>query len=205
MKTSGIFAALTTAVVIGALVWTNSSAQTPAAATRARVGVCDVVEVFNNYQRAKDLTAKLNERRQAIKAESQKRSKAIDALRLELENYKKGSKKYEDTLNEIQRLSIEADAYLKYQDALALREHRKLTKDMYNEIKAMIARVARQRGVVLVLQREPDEITTENTAELLRQIYSRKVLYADDSLDLTETVLLALNQAYKARTPAAPK
>ncbi len=203
MRATRIYALSAVAVVAAAVVWSRSSAQPAAAVTPARVAVCDVVEVFNNYQRAKDLTTQLNERRQAIKAESEKRQKAIDTLRLELENYKKGSKQYDQTLNEMQRLSIEGKAYLEYQDAMALREHRNLTKDMYDEIKAMIARMAAQRGVDLVLQKDAGDLETENTQELLRRIYNHKVLYTADRLDITESVLVALNQAYQAKKPAA--
>lgn len=192
---------LAVAALVGGTAALTSSLATPAAAPAAptgRIAVCDIVDVFNNYQRAKDLTAQLNERRQAIKAESDKRNKAIDVLRQELEAYKKGSPKYKQTFSQITWQTIEAKAYLQYQDALALREHRQLTQEMYQEITKMIARVAKQRGFDLVLHREPEDLTTESTTEMLRQIHSRKVLYAAETLDVTESVLASLNQAYKA-------
>jgi len=201
MKTSRLATLATVALLGGAMLWTHTSAQTAAPAA-TRIAICDLVDVFNNYQRAKDLTARLNERREAIKAESKKRSDAIDALRQELENYKKGTKKFKETLHQIQWQSLQAQGWLKYQDSLALEEHRDLTKEMYTEIKAMIAKVASQRGVTMVLQREPEELQTEDTTQLLRQIYGQKVLYHAEELDMTEAVLLALNQAYRAKTPA---
>jgi Skp family chaperone for outer membrane proteins len=197
---------LTAAVVlVGVLVLTNALAQpaaAPAAPPAARVGTCDIVELFTNYQRAKDLTSQLNERRQAITVERDKRTKAINTLQAELENYKKASPKYEQTVDEIQRLGIEAKAYLEYQDALALREHRNLTKEMYTEIKAVIAKVAKQRGLNIILQREPDTLDTDSPSEMLRQIYTRKVLFTEDGLDITDVVLAALNQAYRVKAPA---
>jgi Skp family chaperone for outer membrane proteins len=197
---------LTAAALLVAVLFLVSAlaqpAEAPTAPPLARVGTCDIVELFTNYQRAKDLTTQLNERRQAITAERDKRTKAINALQAELENYKKDSPKYEQTVDEIQRLGIEAKAYLEYQDALALREHRKLTKEMYAEIKAVIARVAKQRGLNVVLQRESDTLDTDNPTEMLRQIYTRKVLFTEDGLDITDVVLTALNQAYRAKAPA---
>jgi Skp family chaperone for outer membrane proteins len=204
MKTSRICLLVTAALIAGGVVLTTSLAQTARPAA-ARLAVCDLVDVFNNYQRAKDLTAKLNDRRDAIKAESKKRQKAVDELKMELEGLKKGSRKYEQTFNEIARLSIEHKAYLQYQDALAIRDHHNLTKEMYNEIVDMIARVAQQGGYALVLQRQTGKLDAPNTNELLRQIYNRKVLYAADRMDITETVLLRLNQAYRATRPPAKK
>ena len=202
MNASRICVFLTAALVGGAVLLTSSAAQ-PARPALTRIAVCDFVDIFNNYARAKEETAKLNERRQQIKAEMDKREKAIEALNLERDSYKQGSKKYEEMAGQITWQTLQNEAWLRYQENLTLSDHRNLTREMYKEIKAMIAKVAKQRGVILVLQREPETLETQNTAELLRQIYGRKVLYSADELDITETVLLSLNQAYKAKKPAA--
>ena len=207
MRASRIPIVLIALLACGTVLLTGSFAQRAGApkAVGTRIAVCDLVDVFNNYQRAKDLTAKVNERREAIKAESKKRRKTVEALQMELEGLKKGSKKYEQTLNEVQRLSIEYKAYLEYQDALAAREHHNLTKEMYLEIRQMIAHVAKERGFHVVLQRESEKLDAPTTNELLRQIYGRKVLYAADNVDLTEAVLLRLNQSYRTKAPARAK
>ena len=113
MNGSRALAVVIVALIAGTAALPNSLAQ-PAAPAPKGIAVCDLVEVFNNYQRAKDLTTRLNERREAIKAEAQKRTKAVEALRLELDNYKKGSAKYKQTQNEIMRQSIERMAYLQF-------------------------------------------------------------------------------------------
>ncbi len=203
MKTSRIYLLAIVALVGVAAFLTNSVAQ-PVAPVRSQIAFCDLVSVFNNYQRAKDLTTQLNERRTTIKAESDKRTKAVDTLRMELENYKKGSQQYEQTLNEVTRQSIELDAYLRYQEQLALHDHRSLTEEMYKEIIAAVAKVAAQQGVAVVMQREQELLNTEDTKAMLQQIYNRKVLYFNDALDITDAVLTSLNQGYKAKKPAAP-
>ncbi len=202
MSSSRICTLVAAALVGCAVLLTNSAAQ-PARPASNRIAVCDFVDVFNNYARAKEETAKLNERRQQIKAEMDKREKAIEALKLERDSYKQGSKKYEEMAGQITWQTLMNEAWLRFQENLTLNDHRNLTREMYREIKAKIAEVAKQRGVILVLQREPETLETKNTAELLRQIYGRKVLYSADELDITETVLLSLNQAYKAKKPAA--
>ena len=204
MRASRIYTLVVVVLVGGAIVATNSLAQ-PARRPASPVAVCDIVDVFNNYQRAKDETAKLNERRQQIRAEMQKREKALDALKTECDSYKKGSKKYQEMSDQIVWQALQNETWLRYQDRLALSNHHDLTKEMYQEIKAVIAVVAKQRGVLVVLQREPETLETKNTAELLRQIYGRKVLYSAEELDITETVLRSLNQEYKAKKPPAGK
>jgi len=203
MKTSRIYLLAIIALVGIAAFLTNSIAQ-QTAPVRGQIAFCDLVSIFNNYQRAKDLTTELNERRNAIKAESDKRTKAVETLRMELENYKKGSQQYDQTFNEVARQSIELDAYLRYQEQLALRDHRGLTEEMYKEIIAAVTKVATQQGISVVMQREQEPLNAEDTKVMLQQIYNRKVLYFNGDLDITEMVLTSLNQSYKARKPAAP-
>ncbi|MCY2931115.1 MAG: OmpH family outer membrane protein [Planctomycetota bacterium] len=203
MKTSRIYLLAIIALLGIAAFLTNAFAQ-QAFPARGQIAFCDLVSVFNNYQRAKDLTTELNDRRNAIKAESEKRKKAVDTLSMELENYKKGSPQYDQTFNEVTRQSIELDAYLRYQEQLALRDHRSLTEEMYKEIIAAVAKVAAQQGVSVVMQREQEQLNTEDTKAMLQQIYNRKVLYFNGDLDITEIVLTSLNQSYKASKPAAP-
>jgi len=197
MKATQIGLLLVAALAAGALVLSQSSAQPasrPAPATR--VAACDVVEVFNNYQRAKDLTARLEEKRKAITAENDQRKKAIDAVNMELSGLKEGSPEHEKRLGEMQRLEIERKAYLQFQEAVVMREHHRLTRDMYDQIRKVVAQVAREQGYQIVLYRERDEQPTESTPELLQLIERRKVLYCDDSVDVTAAVLGKLNQSY---------
>jgi len=203
MKTSRIYL-LAIIALVGVAAFLTSSVAQQAVAARGQIAFCDLVSVFNNYQRAKDLTTELNERRNTIKAESEKRKKAVDTLSMELENYKKGSPQYDQTFNEVARQSIELDAYLRYQEQVALRDHRNLTKEMYKEIISAVGKVAAQQGVSVVMQREQEQLNTEDTKEMLQQISNRKVLYFSEALDITDAVLTSLNQGYKASKPAAP-
>ena len=163
----------------------------------AGVGVCDVVVVFNEYQRAKDLTLRLNERRDALRAENEKRGKAIDVLRTELEGLKAGSKEYEQRLNEVQRLTIERTAWLQFQESLIMRDHQRLTREMYEQILRMIQTVAEQQGFLMVLQRDKESLDSQTTQELVQKIASRKVLYNHASVDITDGVLARLNDQYR--------
>jgi len=201
MRVSKIAVLIVIGLLAGALLRGRSSAQDrPAAPATVKVGVCDVVEVFNNYTRADDLTATLNKRRDALKAENEKRGQAIEALRLELDGLIMGSKKYEAQFSEMQRLTIERDAWMRFQEAMVMRDHHRLSRDMYDEIIKTIGEVAKQRGFHVVLHRPRADVQSKNTRELLQQIQARQVLYAADSVDLTDVVLMKLNEDYRARS-----
>jgi len=163
-----------------------------------RVAVCDVVQVFNNYARANDLTETLNQKRQEIQAESQKRQQAVENLQQEMQGLLEGSEEYERRFGEIQRMSIDREAWMRHQEGTLMREHHRLTGEMYEEIVKTIEQIAKEGGIDVVLFRARGKIESQNTQQLLQQIEGRKVLYASDGVDLTDTVLTRLNEAYKA-------
>ena len=199
MKTSRIYLLVIVALLGTVVLLRHSGAEDYGSTTsQTRVAVCDVVQVFNNYVRANDLTAKLTEQTEAIKGEDEKRRKAIETLEMELEGLLKGSKEYQQRYNEMHRQRINRQAWLKYEEDMARREHHRLTSEMYVEVRKMIAQVARQMGYQIVLYFKRGEMESNNTTELRQQIELRKVLYADASVDLTDTVLMRLNETYRA-------
>lgn len=199
MNRKGIYLIVVAALAAGAILLREGAAQPGRSVTPStRVAVCDIVEIFDNYQRAKDLTAQMNEEAGKIRAENEKRGKAIDDIKTELENLNPGSKEYEKRLDEIERLTINRKAWLDYMTAKNMRNHHRLTREMYEEIRAMVARVAKERDLKLVIHRNRSKVSSNNTRELLAAIANRKVIYAAEELDLTEVALARLNQAYRA-------
>ena len=199
MKKTGICVLILAAVLAGAIVLKDSLAQTAKPrGVATRVGVCDIVEIFDNYQRAKDLTAQLSEHGKTIKAENEKRGKAIDAIKMELESLNAGSKEYDKRLDEIEKLAIERKAWLDYETAKSMRNHHRLTRDMHDQIVKMIAQVSKELNLQIVLQRDRSKMSSMTTPELIRKIAARKVLYAAEEADITEIVLSRLNLAYRS-------
>lgn len=162
------------------------------------VAVCDIVQVFNSYERAKDLNTVREDRKRSLQGENETRTKEIEAVNLELEGLKEGSKAYETQFNKQARLAIEQETWLKMQQMLMLRDHFRLTKDMYEQIRATIATVAKSRGYHIVLFRDQEELVAQNTSELVQEIARRKMLYASSQVDITDDVLLRLNTEYRA-------
>ena len=181
---------------IAALLGTLHAQQAVPAAGPTRVAVCEVAEVFNNYKRAKDETVKLEANRRTLNAEKDKRTKAIEQLKDELDALNEGSPKYDQVFKQLQKKTIELRAWLQFQDTLAASDHHRLTRAMHDQIMAMIARIAKEQRIDLVIYREGASPKTTTTAELLRIIRNRKVLYSADRIDLTAQVLRRLNEGY---------
>ncbi len=199
MKAARVYVLVIAVLLGGAVLLDRSFAQPPSTAGGpTKVAVCDVVKVFKNYNRAKDLTAALNGKRETVTAEAEKRLQAINTIGMELEELVRGSKEYERRFNEARRLTIERTVWLKFEEDLMMRDHHRLTKEMYQETIKMVGLIAQERGVQIVLSRMSEDLQSENTPQLLQQIERRKALYATDDVDMTDTVLKRLNEAYRA-------
>jgi len=199
MSNPRLILALLAGAAIGAVVFEVSVAQ-PAgegAPAATRVGVCDVVQIFNNYEKSKVLSARLTDQRNQIKAEDDKRRKEIDGLQMELEALKEGSPEHEKRLQRLQELTIQLQVWQQFQQSLIMRRHHQLTQELYEEILRTIDAVAKERGFQVVLYAQRTMPTGKDTPELLRMIELRKVVYSAPGLDLTDTVLARLNESYR--------
>lgn len=183
-----------------ALAWQTGIAQNAAKAPTpaARVAVCDIASVFNRYQRATDLGGQFNDRRDRIKEEDKTKGEQMDQVEKMLKELKSDSKEYKEQSATLEKLSVERTVWRKMQEQAVIKDHRDLTEQMYQEIVAAIAQLAKDQGYDLVLYLDAAEINSETTQELLGKIAQRKVLYCDPSLDITETVLQRVNAAYAA-------
>ena len=191
MKTSRMLVVLIVAglVVAGLLRDGFAKPDDPKAAQTTRVAVCDVPEVFDQYTRAADLRKMFQQDGTDVEGERKKRQEALLLIREELKGLNAGSEAYEKVIERFQRQSIEHEVWLKFSEGRRKLRYKRLTQEMYDEVLAMIDRVARERRFQIVLQR--DDIDIEQKDEIravVQKIMLRNVLYSDDSVDLTEVI-----------------
>ena len=199
MKSSQLILVLAITAVAGLAISTHLDAQ-QAAPAGGSVAVCNVVEILNNCQKAKDLTAELNKERARIEKEAEKRNTAIKTLNDELKLLTAGSKEFEQRFAEKQRLLINREAWLKFEQSKAMRNHQKLTREMYLEVQKAVGVVAKARGYKVVLFQQRGNLRAISAADMRAEISQRKVIYSDEKLDITSAVLSNLNAAYRSKT-----
>ena len=199
MKSSKLVIVLVIVAAVGLVVATHLDAQSGDKAPAGPVAVCNVLEILNNCQKAKDLTARLNKERGRIEKEVKSRSEAIDNLTKELKLLTVGSEEFEQRFAETQRLQINREAWLKFEQTKAMRTHQKLTREMYDEVQKAIGIVAKGRGFKIVFHQQRGKLQAATTAEMRAEILQRQVVYSDEAVDITASVLSSLNAAYRSK------
>jgi Skp family chaperone for outer membrane proteins len=190
--------ALVAALLLGGLVLNDSIAQPRGGRPASkRVAVCNVYTIYQNYEKAKDNLAKLNQQKKTIQQEVQSRMKKAQEIADTLKSglIKKGSKAYEQQVQEMMRIQLETQAWEKLQTQLAMRRHQAMTREMDDEIMAAVSKVAAEHGVDIVMT--PDATADEEEADVLQRISRRTILYWSDRVDMTDAVLDRLNTNYK--------
>ena len=199
MKSSQIILVLVVAAAAGLVIATHLDAQARAPVPAGPIAVCNVPEIINNYQKAKDFNTKLTKEVGEMKKEDDKLAEAIAKLTKELKVLASGSEQYEQRFTERQRLQIDRDAWVKFKQAQVVRRRQKLTREMYDEVQEAVGSVAKRRGFKIVLYQQRGKLRATTTTEMLAEISQRKVVYSDETIDITASVLTSLNAAYQRK------
>jgi len=196
MKISRI-AVLLIVAAAGGLVVAHLDAQSGAVASSGPVGVCNVGEILNNCQKTKDLTMTLKKQSIEVQNEAKKRKEEIKNLAKALEKLAPGSEAYALAEAEVQRRTFQSEAWLKFEQDKSMRKHRKLTREIYSDVQKAVNAVAKQRGFKVVLHQQRGALQARRVADMFREISLRTVVYSDQTVDITASVLSALNKAYQ--------
>jgi Skp family chaperone for outer membrane proteins len=183
-------------VVVGALLARVNHAQTPAGAAAMPVGVVDLVKVFNEFEQTKALNTELDRYKQRLSDEQQKREEQLSVERQTLQGFAPDTAEYRKRSAALKKLIIEYQAWLATEREVLKDEHGRWIERTYQMVTQSIAEVARRKGLQLALTREELETDVDDAEVLKKQILNRKVIYYDPMLDITDDVLVILNDTF---------
>jgi Skp family chaperone for outer membrane proteins len=190
---------------------------TGAVSAELKLGLVDIVEVTNNYDRTKDASADLQVEQANLKAAAEPKAKALDDLRLKRDGFNRGTEEYKRLDEQLLKTEVEFRNWLGMEQIKIERRHRDVLLDMYREITKVTSRLAKEKGLDMVFTKaflSPPQIdvdTAQNLEDLKNRIMGQRVLFPTTVADLTKEVLAALNAEYKSskksvgETKPAPK
>jgi Skp family chaperone for outer membrane proteins len=190
------------AAVTGALVLSSTLAQpretTSRPAAPTRIAVCDVFSVLTRSQRAAELTEQFTKRDKDIEAETQRMSKEISLDLDMLSKYQDGSADFERKLDEARQKQIKLEAWQKSEMIRLKRDQYIQTLALYNRTITAAAELAKERGIDLIVnerQKYTGNPKLEPMENLFGKIDTKKIIYLDGRLDITDEVLARINAA----------
>lgn len=162
----------------------------------------DVVRVFNEYERQKDLTTQMEQIQSTLDAENNARRQRIEGMQQRITTLQPTDPTYESSREELLRMQIDYKNWVDLKQAQMGREVSRWSGRVYEEILQAVQQVAQQAGIEIVLYKDEFIPQVENPEAMREQIRMRKVLYCSGTADLTQRVLDRLNQTYRSQPKA---
>lgn len=159
-----------------------------------RIAVVNIRELFASCKKNADYQVQATRQRNEIYAELEKLSNEIEVAKAALKTRKVGAGDYWNLRKDLalKQSSLEAKKEL-YQQQLVQKDQQ-WTEQLYKQIIDVVAQVAKQKGVDIVLAKdEPDLPAAASSIEFMLAIRTHKLLYAADDLDITKEVLALLD------------
>jgi Skp family chaperone for outer membrane proteins len=161
------------------------------------VACLDVVRIFTEYERQKDLTEEMRVINQEMQDEEQRRRGQIDSLQATLDAMSDTDPAKVKRQREMLQMRIDYQTWGELMQADMGREIGLWTRRIYAEIMNATEELARREGFDIVLYKDQAELIGFDPDAVRDQIRSRKLLYGSPTVELTQLVLDKLNADYR--------
>ncbi|MCX5671021.1 MAG: OmpH family outer membrane protein [Planctomycetota bacterium] len=174
-----------------------------------KLGVVDIVEVTNNYDRTKDASADLQVEQANLKAAAEPKAKALEDMRIKRDGFNRGTEEYKKLDDQLLKTEVEFRNWLGLEQIKIERRHRDVLLDMYNEIVKVATRLGREKSLDMVFTKaflsppQIDVTVATGLDDLKNRIMGQRVLFPSSVADLTQDVLKTLNAEYKSSKKSA--
>ncbi|MFQ5805950.1 MAG: OmpH family outer membrane protein [Phycisphaerae bacterium] len=188
--------------VAGAAVFTADTALhagSRGGSSAGNVACLDVVKIFNEYERQKDLTEEMRAARDEMKNEAERRAGQIDSLQATIDAMNPNDPMRVKKLRELFRLKLDYKNWGELMQAEMTREVGVWTRKMYREVLDTTGELAQREGYDLVFYRDAPDLVGFDPEAVQEQIRSRKLVYSSPTVDITQVILDKLNANYRAQ------
>jgi Skp family chaperone for outer membrane proteins len=167
----------------------GSGTDTPA----PKIAVVSVLKIFQECKKNDKFKQEYVAENNKVMAEMEKLSKEIEAEKAGLKTLKAGSNNYMSMVQAIlqKQASLQAQEEF-HKQQMALKEQQ-WTEEIYKDILRETRKVAEQKGLQLVLEKDEPVLPCSNYTELMTVISTHKVLYDQGCLEITAEVMAGLD------------
>ena len=164
------------------------------------IAVLDVEKAMNALEEMTQLEADLKTQIEKIKQEHETRRNKLKQMQEDLELLQQGTDAYMQKAEEFQLSAMQLESWLKYKQARMGSERIMQIGNMYRKLTDTIAKIANEAGYDMVLYKEKAPAFGNLKPDAMRAYISlRKVLWVRQDLDITDQVVLRINNEWKNR------
>ncbi len=177
-----------------------NNAQMRAAPTS--VAIVDLVRLFQNLDEMRERNEEVGREAQRLREDLQNRQRQIQSRMEDLESMNLSGPERDDRILDLRMREGELGAREQGYTALIERQEMRIILDMYPKIGAAIREISGERGYDLVLlddrSRQVPRIDRGAQAISDALLKDKRILYANDAIDITEAVATRMNNNHAA-------
>ncbi len=166
-------------------------------ANELKIGIVDINEIFDKYEKRKDLDQQLKEMEVSYKKEIEDKKKAMIDLSEETQLLDLGSETRNKNMEVLERKNIELEGYAKLAEKQLTKRYKDAFEKIYEEISIEVEAFGKENNYSLIIKKENADLQSNQISDLQFKIGIRTVLYNSDRVDVTTKVTDRLNARFK--------
>src|SRR5258706_1586386 len=168
-----------------------------------KIGVCNPAKVFESMDERKVIEDKMKSERDKAAGEVNRRKQEVEDLQRQRNELRPESAIFQEKTNQMMEKAVQFEVWARMKQAEMDRGEKESIKLLYDKIRDACKEIALEKKLDLILAEHKPELppNMENVkVEVIRQMISANdVLYANEKADITQLVLIRVNQKYAAR------
>lgn len=183
----------------GSAVWRAGAQNGAAAAAPARVATIDMTRVFEALEERSSHEVELRAFIEQQNSKIKELGDQLQQVKADLDLLVKGTAERRRKAEEAARIRVDLEVQKRFSDQLIDRRRAEVFADLFEKVQAAAAKVAQQQGYdVLLSDDSHGEVPSDTEAETRGVMSSRRVLYASPTIDLTDAVVLFMNNEWNS-------
>jgi Skp family chaperone for outer membrane proteins len=181
-------------VVIMAMVFEYSQAQSKSNTPSSKIGVVSILKVFRDCKRSDAHRTEFNAEQSKIIAALKTLSKDIAAQEAGLKALKPESSDYLAQRKVLIDNQARLEAEQKFYKEQGILKQYKWSKELYQDILRITSELAEQKGLDLVLRKDEIDLLALSVNEISETVRTHKVLYSGGCVDISDEVVARLDK-----------
>ncbi len=181
-------------VVILAMGYEYSQAQSKGDTPSSKIGIVSILKVFRDSKRSAAHRTEFNAEQSKIGAAWKTLSEEIKAQEAGLKALKPESSDYLAQRKAMIDKQIRLEAQQKFYKEQAILKRYKWSKELYQDILRITSELAEQKGLDLVLRKDEIDLFALSVNEFSETVRTHKVLYSGGCVDISDEVVARVDK-----------
>ncbi len=167
-----------------------------AIAEELKIGIVDINDIFDKYEKRKDLDQKLKDMESEFKEELESKKKVMIDLNEETQLLDLGSEQRNKNMEILERKNVELEGYAKLAEKQLTKRYKNAFEKIYEEITLEVDAFGKENNYSLIIKKEKPDLQSNQISDLQFKIGIRTVLYNSSRVEVTASITERLNERY---------